>query len=124
MDPAQDVCFFGPAVALLYSISIIALISLANSNYFFSLDTSQITNRIKLTMAHKKNSKNTPMPVPASQALTYSSVSHDALATPLITQIKKKTCVPIINFFSILFLKLVGVSSLYTYSGDVPYWEL
>jgi len=29
LDPAQDVCFFGPAGALLYSISIIALISLA-----------------------------------------------------------------------------------------------
>jgi hypothetical protein len=30
LDPAQDVCFFRPAVALLYSISMIALISLAN----------------------------------------------------------------------------------------------
>jgi len=30
LDPAQDVCFLGPAGALLYSISMIALISLAN----------------------------------------------------------------------------------------------
>jgi hypothetical protein len=29
LDHAQDVCFFRPAGALLYSISIIALISLA-----------------------------------------------------------------------------------------------
>jgi hypothetical protein len=29
LDLAQDVCFFGPAGALLYSISVIALISLA-----------------------------------------------------------------------------------------------
>ena len=33
LDRAQDVCFFGPAGALLYSISIIALISLANTVY-------------------------------------------------------------------------------------------
>ena len=31
MDHAQDVCFFRPAAALLYSIYVIALISLANT---------------------------------------------------------------------------------------------
>lgn len=104
----QVVTLLAVGVNWLYSISMIALISLANSVYFFSLVISQITNKIKLTIAHKKNRRKTPIPVPASQALTYSSVSHEAPAIPLMTQIKKNTCVPIINFFNIVCLSKIS----------------